>query len=1024
MSDSILTATVTALDSTRWKLEISGVHTALTTEYFPWQSQRSPLDSDISNDIYYYPNLLGRTEHASNRNTDWQWYGSIYPGPIAAPLVIMGDPASAKIVAATNWPPKTVSPLYAAQRMVMRYGDAVPVGGSAVYQALIATVTGNAATGNAPWQKALDLYKAWLDSSMGQISYPDWMWQGQGMLNLQLQGYSTTSDVDNSWQSYKGDYPWVLMWGQMSPYPGGSCCGIDLTTNQYYSTLPYMNSRFLPSLPTWTQNTVASGYHAGFYSAPYSEYYSAGPRGYLDTTSGLNWFTNYNAVNHSYGANSYYFDTLAREYWGDPGSIVNLFNTGVIPKDALGEGIVDVYPLPGLVSGALAGGGYCGAPYKTPEAFTVTTFPPFVRYLLNDRQVYWGQSNDDGQFWGTSTPSGCDYATWCANGLCNFGVEHQILLTGARIEMRPGSANEILDAIVAERKRVNWWARKPKYLATLGLNLSTIPASSRIEVSHFLDTNGIDLLAVSNPNLVSGLSVSLNGTVQSIPAQKVAILDVGASVGGDTVAPSSPTNVKATAVSSSGINVTWAASTDNVGVAGYHVYRNGSIAGSVATATTFADTGLTAGTTYSYTVAAYDAAGNTSPLSAAVSAATLTSQAPQLSPVSPASGTGAAQTFTFTYTDTNGAADIKEAFTMINSLLSNGTNTCWFHYVRASNTIQLSYDNTPSTLTWQPALLLGSAVTQQNSQCSINAALVKATTSDKSIVLAVPITFKSAWAGQKSLYLWVSDNSGVSTGYTAEGTWKVGTSATDTTAPSVPGNVRASAVSAYQTSVTWAASTDNVGVAGYKVYRNGYLVASVTSGTSYSEQGLAASTKYSYAIAAYDAAGNVSAQSPAVSVTTLLASNQGPQLAAVSPASGTGTQQTFRFTFSDPNGYADLADGFIMINSSYSNGTNSCWLHYNRPNNVIQLSYDNTPAILSWQPYMTAGTSATEQNSQCSIASAGMNIAASGNGLTVTVPITFKTTWSGIKQVYLYASDKAGLTAGYTSEGSWTVPSE
>jgi hypothetical protein len=161
------------------------------------------------------------------------------------------------------------------------------------------------------------------------------------------------------------------------------------------------------------------------------------------------------------------------------------------------------------------------------------------------------------------------------------------------------------------------------------------------------------------------------------------------------------------------------------------------------------------------------------------------------------------------------------------------------------------------------------------------------------------VMFKSAWAGQKSLYLWVSDNSGVSTGYTAEGTWKVGTSATsasDTTAPSVPGNVRASAVSAHQASVTWAASTDNVGVAGYKVYRNGYLVATVTSGTSYSEQGLAASTKYSYAIAAYDAAGNVSAQSPAASVTTLLASNQSPKLAAVSPASGTGTQQSFRFT--------------------------------------------------------------------------------------------------------------------------------
>jgi hypothetical protein len=526
VNDARLAATITDLGGGEWQLQITGPQQTLINEFFPWQQERSPLDDDITDDIYYYPNLLGRTEKATHRDLDWNWYGSIYPGPIAAPLVVMADPAHAKIVAATNWPPRRVTPAYAAQRLVLRYDDTIAVGGSVTYRALIATVSGKAEIGDVPWQKALDPYRAWLDAAMGSIHYPSWMWDGEGMLNLQLQGYLDTASVNTSWQPLKTLYPWVLMWGQMSPYPGGSCCGIDLTTSQYYSTLPNMDPRFLPSLPSWVMSTVVgSGYHAGYYSAPFSEHYSAGPRGYLDTTSGLDWFTGYNDTNLGYGANSYYFDTLAREDWGDPGVILDLFRTGVLPTDAMSEGIVDVYPLPGLVSGALAGSSYCGAPFKTPENSTIATFPAFVRYLLSDRLIYWGQSNDDGQFWGTNTVSGCDYATWCADGRCNHGIEHQILLTGARIEMRPGSDNPVIAAIIQERQRVGWWPRRPRYLATKGLDLSGIPSSTRVEMSHFRDSNGVDLVAISNPGAVSGLSFALNGSTVAVPAQPVAIID-------------------------------------------------------------------------------------------------------------------------------------------------------------------------------------------------------------------------------------------------------------------------------------------------------------------------------------------------------------------------------------------------------------------------------------------------------------------------------------------------------------------
>ncbi len=80
----------------------------------------------------------------------------------------------------------------------------------------------------------------------------------------------------------------------------------------------------------------------------------------------------------------------------------------------------------------------------------------------------------------------------------------------------------------------------------------------------------------------------------------------------DTTAPSIPGNFTATAAGSTGANLSWSASTDNVGVTGYIVRRGGA---QVATPTTtiYADTGLSPGQTYSYTVAARDAAGNISP---------------------------------------------------------------------------------------------------------------------------------------------------------------------------------------------------------------------------------------------------------------------------------------------------------------------------------------------------------------------------------------------------------------------------
>lgn len=92
-------------------------------------------------------------------------------------------------------------------------------------------------------------------------------------------------------------------------------------------------------------------------------------------------------------------------------------------------------------------------------------------------------------------------------------------------------------------------------------------------------------------------------------------------------------------------------------------------------------------------------------------------------------------------------------------------------------------------------------------------------------------------------------------------------SPSDTTPPTAPTGLTATALSATQLSLRWNASTDNVAVAGYRVYRNGTLVGSTTS-TSYTDGSAAPATGYSYTVRAYDAAGNTSASSTTASVTT------------------------------------------------------------------------------------------------------------------------------------------------------------
>ena len=91
--------------------------------------------------------------------------------------------------------------------------------------------------------------------------------------------------------------------------------------------------------------------------------------------------------------------------------------------------------------------------------------------------------------------------------------------------------------------------------------------------------------------------------------------------------------------------------------------------------------------------------------------------------------------------------------------------------------------------------------------------------------------------------------------------------APDPTPPTAPVNLTAVASGPTQVNLNWTASTDNVGVTGYQVVRDGSQIATSII-TSYSDTTVAAGTTYNYIVRAYDAAGNVSIDSNTASVTT------------------------------------------------------------------------------------------------------------------------------------------------------------
>ena len=163
-------------------------------------------------------------------------------------------------------------------------------------------------------------------------------------------------------------------------------------------------------------------------------------------------------------------------------------------------------------------------------------------------------------------------------------------------------------------------------------------------------------------------------------------------------------------------------------------------------------------------------------------------------------------------------------------------------------------------------------------------------------------------------------------------------------------------------------------------------------------------------------AGN-SAWEPAPSVTRTFTVSAGPPaIVSLSPSAGAGKSVTFKAVYSDPNGAADLNELLLEMNSSQS-GANACYVYYQPQGNHLFLA-NNAGAWIT--PALTPGKTGTASNSQCTLNGATSSVTIAGNDLTLTVALSFNSTFTISRNLYLYAAGLTGENSGWIKQGTWT----
>jgi chitodextrinase len=341
----------------------------------------------------------------------------------------------------------------------------------------------------------------------------------------------------------------------------------------------------------------------------------------------------------------------------------------------------------------------------------------------------------------------------------------------------------------------------------------------------------------------------------------------------DTTAPTAPTNLLSSLNTDTTVSLSWSPSLDDVGVTGYDIYRNGSIAASVSGGVvTYKDTGLTAASTYSYYVKARDKKNNTSAASNTISVTTVAALPPSLlSNASFESSDSNHKPINWVCGNTNLCyQDTSVSRSGASSMRMTGNSGQWSGFYQdvpatASETYTWSGyyyapANAGTTTEFRLRFLDASNNIIQDhllyAQASTTSGFVPVTGSR--IAPANTVTARA--------FVHLKDMNGSI--YFDDFSLVDSSGSMDTQAPSVPTGLTSPVKTETTVSLTWTASTDNISVAGYEIYQGTMLVGSTLGETAFTVTELTANTTYSFTVRAKDAAGNFSQASSALNVTT------------------------------------------------------------------------------------------------------------------------------------------------------------
>jgi hypothetical protein len=448
--------------------------------------------------------------------------------------------------------------------------------------------------------------------------------------------------------------------------------------------------------------------------------------------------------------------------------------------------------------------------------------------------------------------------------------------------------------------------------------------------------------------------------------------------------------------------------------------------------------------------------------------------------LTPASGQGLSQIFVLTVSDLAGGGDLAT----VQLLFANSTSlssACAVTYVTQQKNLGLTND---AGTGYAGYVTPGQSGSVSNSQCTLNGSGSSIQISGNSLIMTVNLQFATAFASvgtgaAKTMYANPvnSAGQGPSGGMAAMGTWtipKAGTPAVASVSPSSGiGSSQTFVLTASDTAgatdlasvqllfanstslskacaVTYSAQQKNLGLTnnagtGYAGYVTPGQSSSVSnsqcvlsgSGSSIKTSGntvtMSVSLQFEAAFATagtsaaktiYGNAVNSAGQAPSGGMAKLGTWNipTTPTVVSLTPSSGQGSSKAFALTVSDTAGASDLASSEIIFSSADSLSA-ACVVVYLSQQKQFGLLND---AGSNYVAYVTPGASSSISNSQCTLSGSGSSVKTSGNNLTTTVNLqfksAFKTSGSATKTVYAYPVSAEGLApSNWVTMGSWTV---